>query len=62
MRNARCKATNQAFSALDLLGGLFGLPFAFGAFLALGKAIAKQAYRDAAIIASLGGDMPDTSQ
>ncbi|MGA9598215.1 MAG: VWA domain-containing protein [Acidimicrobiia bacterium] len=60
--NAQCKAMNQTFSALDLLGGLFGLPFAFGAFLALGKAIAKQAYREAAIIASLGGDMPDTSQ
>jgi hypothetical protein len=60
--NAQCKAMNQAFSALDLFGGLFGLPFAFGAFLAPGKAIAKQAYREAAIIASLGGDMPDTSQ
>lgn len=60
--NAQCKTMNQAFSALDLFGGLFGLPFAFGAFLALGKAIAKQAYREAAIIASLGGEMPDTSQ
>ncbi|MGA8039577.1 MAG: hypothetical protein WCA93_05655 [Acidimicrobiia bacterium] len=60
--NAQCSAMNQAFSALDLLGWAGGLPFAFGAFLALGKAIAKQALREAAIIASLGGEMPDTSQ
>lgn len=60
--NAQCTAMNQAFSALDLLGWAGGMPFAFGAFLALGKAIAKQALREAAIIASLGGEMPDTSQ
>lgn len=59
--NAQCTAMNQGFAALDLVGWAGGMPFAFGGFLALQKAISKQALREAAIIASLGGEAPDTS-
>lgn len=60
--NATCKSINQGGAALDLLNGLGGLPFAYGAFFALQKAIMKQTLREAAIIASLGGAEPDTSE
>ncbi|MDH3190831.1 MAG: hypothetical protein OEM39_09390, partial [Acidimicrobiia bacterium] len=59
--NQQCKAANQASAIADLYNGAMGMPWAYGAFVALGSAIAKQALREAAIIASLGGPTPDTS-
>ncbi len=58
--NEACKQVNQAAALVDLAGNGMGMPLAFGAFVALGKAIAKQALREAAIIASLGSTTPDT--
>ncbi len=60
--NEQCKTVGQAAGMVDLVGPAVGLPFAWGAFVALGKAIAKQAFREAAIIESLGGPLPDTSE
>jgi len=60
--NAACKTINKGAAWWDLFGAGVGLPFAYGAFFALQKAIMKQTLREAAIIASIGGPEPDTSE
>ncbi len=60
--NAACKTINQGAAWWDLFGAAAGFPFAYGAFFSLQRAIMKQTLREAAIIASIGGPEPDTSE
>lgn len=55
-----CKTINQGAAVSDIAGGWLGLPGAYGAFIALQKAIIKQYLKQAARISAIGeGPLPD---